>query len=284
MSNLPKSSSFPFVPNMPRAMHGERRATLGGAALATTALLLVLFGASATSAPGAERDASQEAGAPGEFIIQHPLSLGYPVSLCGTVVFDEICDVLLEDETLGFVSFDGVEDFAIGESVAVDGFLCTACLLTPCGSPYSALLGAEARLCTDTTQQTTWGVSACVTVIDLPACGLALRDDFGNVYTTAGLVDESQIGLRFALAGVASFDPLLCDQEFQFLLVIELLEGQLGTCFGDLNGDGLIDGGDLGVMLGAWGHCDDEVGCAADLDQDGDVGGADLGILLGMWS
>jgi probable HAF family extracellular repeat protein len=48
----------------------------------------------------------------------------------------------------------------------------------------------------------------------------------------------------------------------------------------DLNGDGTVDGADLGLLLGNWGPCD---GCPADLNGDGTVDGADLGILLGAW-
>ncbi len=50
---------------------------------------------------------------------------------------------------------------------------------------------------------------------------------------------------------------------------------------GDLNGDGIVNGADLGILLSSWGPC---AGCAADLDGDGDVDGADLGILLAAWS
>lgn len=50
--------------------------------------------------------------------------------------------------------------------------------------------------------------------------------------------------------------------------------------FGDLNGDGVVDGADLGLLLGAWDTADD----AADLNDDGVVDGADLGLLLGAWS
>ena len=46
----------------------------------------------------------------------------------------------------------------------------------------------------------------------------------------------------------------------------------------DLNGDGSVDGIDLGVMLGNWGP-----GGETDLNQDGSVDGVDLGILLGGW-
>ncbi len=50
---------------------------------------------------------------------------------------------------------------------------------------------------------------------------------------------------------------------------------------GDLNGDGIVDGADLGIMLGAWGECD---GCDEDLNGDGTVDGGDLGVLLGNWT
>jgi hypothetical protein len=51
---------------------------------------------------------------------------------------------------------------------------------------------------------------------------------------------------------------------------------------GDLNDDGLVNGADLGLLLGAWGGC--PAGCAADMNTDGVVDGADLGLLLGLWT
>jgi hypothetical protein len=56
--------------------------------------------------------------------------------------------------------------------------------------------------------------------------------------------------------------------------------GAASTCAADLDGDGLVDGSDLGIMLGTWGACS---GCDADLDGDGLVDGSDLGIMLGSW-
>lgn len=50
-------------------------------------------------------------------------------------------------------------------------------------------------------------------------------------------------------------------------------------CPADLNGDGVVNGADLGIMLGAWGTA----GGAADVDGSGTVDGADLGTLLGNW-
>jgi hypothetical protein len=52
-------------------------------------------------------------------------------------------------------------------------------------------------------------------------------------------------------------------------------------CEGDLFPDGLVNGIDLGVLLGQWGNCTGA--CESDLNDDGTVNGLDLGILLGDW-
>lgn len=51
-------------------------------------------------------------------------------------------------------------------------------------------------------------------------------------------------------------------------------------CPWDQNGDGVIDGADLGALLGAWGSIDDP---SADFNDDGVVDGSDLGIMLANW-
>ncbi len=53
------------------------------------------------------------------------------------------------------------------------------------------------------------------------------------------------------------------------------------TCPADFNGDGKVDGDDLGTLLGSWGEI---CGIAeADFNHDGQVDGDDLGTLLGGW-
>lgn len=51
--------------------------------------------------------------------------------------------------------------------------------------------------------------------------------------------------------------------------------------FGDLNGDGVVNGADLGLLLGQFGAQQPSTG---DLNFDGQVTGADLGLLLGAWT
>ncbi|MEY4534649.1 MAG: hypothetical protein RLZZ246_967 [Planctomycetota bacterium] len=48
----------------------------------------------------------------------------------------------------------------------------------------------------------------------------------------------------------------------------------------DINLDGRVDGGDLGLLLAAWGTAN----AAADIDQSGTVDGADLGVMLSAWT
>jgi hypothetical protein len=61
-----------------------------------------------------------------------------------------------------------------------------------------------------------------------------------------------------------------------------ILTGTLATaCKGDVNGDGMINGADLGALLSAWGTC--AAACPADINGDGKVNGADLGLLLSLW-
>jgi len=58
--------------------------------------------------------------------------------------------------------------------------------------------------------------------------------------------------------------------------------GICGNLNGDFNGDGVVDGNDLGTLLGWWGVA--EPWSPADLTGDGIVNGSDLGVLLGQWS
>jgi hypothetical protein len=58
----------------------------------------------------------------------------------------------------------------------------------------------------------------------------------------------------------------------------DVIDPYASDCCGDLNGDGVVDGADLTILLGEWG----EFG-GNDLDGDGRIDGADLTILLGCW-
>jgi len=57
-----------------------------------------------------------------------------------------------------------------------------------------------------------------------------------------------------------------------------LIQCVQATCPADLNGDGVVNGADLGALLQQWGTSG-----SADLNNDGIVNGADLGLLLSAW-
>lgn len=59
-------------------------------------------------------------------------------------------------------------------------------------------------------------------------------------------------------------------------------EATPAICIGDINGDGFVNGADLGLLLGSWGNCT-AAPCVGDLNCDGIANGADLGVLLGQW-
>jgi hypothetical protein len=52
------------------------------------------------------------------------------------------------------------------------------------------------------------------------------------------------------------------------------------ACPADIDGNGFVDGTDLGGLLAAWGPC---AACLADINGDGAVNGLDLGAMLGSW-
>ena len=52
-------------------------------------------------------------------------------------------------------------------------------------------------------------------------------------------------------------------------------------CPGDLSGDHVVDGADIGLLLSSWGFCG--ANCPHDLNNDGKVNGGDLGLLLSGW-
>lgn len=54
------------------------------------------------------------------------------------------------------------------------------------------------------------------------------------------------------------------------------------SCQADINGDGVVNGADMGTLLATWGACG-SADCPADLDCNGVVAGSDLGILLSTW-
>jgi hypothetical protein len=88
------------------------------------------------------------------------------------------------------------------------------------------------------------------------------------LYSTMGLADSEPFTIAF------DFDADADEVEAALASL-----GPADACPGDLDGDGVIGGGDFGLLLSAFGTSDP----AADLDGDGTVGGGDVGLLLSVW-
>jgi hypothetical protein len=81
-------------------------------------------------------------------------------------------------------------------------------------------------------------------------------------------------------------DTVICDNDPDEIAggYIDLGGNDVCECSGDLNGDGLVNGTDLGLWLVYAGDsCDPGEACPGDLDGDGEVSGGDLGVLLSGW-
>ena len=121
-----------------------------------------------------------------------------------------------------------------------------------------------------------------------PGVGNQLRLDNCKFIDNTGLLGGAIFNDGFTLPEVR--DTLFCrnslDQIFgQFSDLGGNTFQDEGNCIvvpGDFDGNLVVDGADLAVLLGDWGPCT-SAGCSADLDGNGTVNGADLSIVLGNW-
>ncbi len=88
---------------------------------------------------------------------------------------------------------------------------------------------------------------------------------------------ESDVRIRFTM-GTTDGSVTFCGWNIDDVVVEATLPG--GGSAADLNGDGVVNGADVGLLLAEWGPCS---GCPADLNGDGLVNGADFGLLLADW-
>ena len=65
--------------------------------------------------------------------------------------------------------------------------------------------------------------------------------------------------------------------------VIDVQEPEPEPCPADLDGSGVVDGGDLSQVLGSWGLTIDPPGSGPDINGDGVVTGMDLAQVLSFW-
>lgn len=104
---------------------------------------------------------------------------------------------------------------------------------------------------------------------DASACDLA--------HDTPFCADET------CCATVCGFDAFCCAESWDQLCVKEAAIACASPVAADLNADGLVNGGDLAMLLSAWGSTGPAAG-GADLDGSGTVNGGDLAVLLAAWT
>lgn len=107
----------------------------------------------------------------------------------------------------------------------------------------------------------------------------AVGDSFGSAVSVSG--EGAIVGAKGVdQSGVANAGALFvewivdCNEDFEFNLC------DPGEA--DLDGDGFVNGSDLGSLLGLWGTV--EPFAPGDLNGDGGIDGDDLGVMLGSWT
>lgn len=221
----------------------------------------------------------------GEPIIFEP-PISAPIEGCGEVVYDEICGSLFKMDDGGFYTFTGLDNYTIGDRFHLAGDVCLICLMSPCGSPYSAVFNASVSLCWGGKIPQTVPFDECVEVVPDPSCGPLLETASGTLFYAADFIDESLVGQHYRAIGEYSSNLLVfcapggpVPATYPFFTELTLV-----PCGGDLSHDGVVDGADLALLLAAWGPCAEEGSCAADFNGDHKVDGADLALLLADWS
>jgi hypothetical protein len=119
------------------------------------------------------------------------------------------------------------------------------------------------------------------TVVPLSGDAGIGRFESGNVVSSSAVDNVEHLYVRGLERGsyvVSVVREATASSALGFLAVAGIVD--LRAVPGDLNGDGVVNGDDLGILLGAWGPGTGP----ADLNLDGSVDGNDLGILLGNWT
>jgi hypothetical protein len=82
--------------------------------------------------------------------------------------------------------------------------------------------------------------------------------------------------------GIAGFNTDSTDNPRETFEILYNRTVLLPCTDADFNGDGVVDGGDIGLLIAAWGPCPLST-CPYDLNGDENVDGGDLGLFLNYW-
>jgi hypothetical protein len=101
-----------------------------------------------------------------------------------------------------------------------------------------------------------------------------LRLTFNEGPGASAIIDSGPNGFVCQLGAIACGAPATAP-----VLIAAVTESGC-SCTGDLDGDGDVDGAELGQVLLKWGPA---AGSASDLNHDGQVDGDDLSVILSLW-
>lgn len=160
---------------------------------------------------------------------------------------------------------------------------CTGCADDDAGSPYQSHgAGSNDPECCENVCESDifccneqWD-ELCVesAVVLCAGCG---DEEAGSPFTNNGSPGCEDIGCCIR---VCENDPYCCESNWDAACARSAAFRCFGWCEGDFNFDGLVDGGDLGLLISEWGSRSAQL---EDLNDDTIVDGADLGYFLGEW-
>jgi hypothetical protein len=178
-------------------------------------------------------------------------------------------------------------------TLATKDFLGTVALnsgrgvLSAGGNPNNVEVGFDN---TNTAGITTASVANAATAsagieLRIPFADLGLAPDFAGTVALTAFIErvDGAISNQWLPALPAGSGDLGIAPNANNIAGAQHLTVFLGA-IADLNGDGSVNGSDLGILLGNWGPTPPGSGIAlGDLNRDGIVDGADLGRLLAQW-
>ena len=214
-----------------------------------------------------------------------------------------VTNCTVEGGTLGVYALD-VRQLTMTDCIVRDnhGAPWVGVTLAGAGFPTPTLTMVNCVVEDNSSQPAGWWRANCgITVFDGVYGGaFSLQDCTIRNNLAISPVDDS-VGFAGITRWVLGSDPSLGSATFEGTTVCgNLLDGESGVqvhgdwtdgggntiedecaadCPADINGDGVVNGADLTLLLGDWGAMES----VADLDNSGTVDGADLTVLLGDW-